>query len=245
MLYVDSGSLRLWPQSPMHQIHNNKVTFNPLGNDDESLFIEEKPTTTHICPSPCSAPSYSMSHLMLCIWTLLHQTTTDPFRHQGISGLFSTQQICCLDSFPEYFGIHPFLVCSLVWHRSRGQRGGDEGGTRIVSMLSFCGKQPKIEKWRREGERVIYSALFCVSHNIWTWIILCRTAPKIEPLPKNIQSWTWMETVTLPNECCKVMNKWWEAGRGRDDRKMGKGRERNGMNGTRVRKGWEADGWGR
>lgn len=54
-----------------------------------------------------------------------------------------------------------------------------------------------------------------------------------------------METVTLPNKCREVMNKWWEAGRERDDRKMGKGRERNGMNGKRARKGREADGWRR
>lgn len=31
-----------------------------------------------------------------------------------------------------------------------------------------------------------------------------------------------METVTLPNDCCEVMNKWWEAGQERDERKIGK-----------------------
>lgn len=50
-----------------------------------------------------------------------------------------------------------------------------------------------------------------------------------------------METVTLPNDCCEVMNKWWEAGW---EREMGSGWDRNGSNGKRVREGWETDGWG-
>lgn len=36
-----------------------------------------------------------------------------------------------------------------------------------------------------------------------------------------------METVILANNCCKVMKKWWEAEQERDERKMGRGWERD------------------
>lgn len=109
----------------------------------ESALIQEWPF--HSSTSTLVVLGDSTSHLALCLSPLLHPTfsTVPPFRHQAISALFPTQQICSLEPFPEYFGIHPcpLPICSLVWHRSRGQRGGSEGGggyTLIVTVPSRC-----------------------------------------------------------------------------------------------------------
>ena len=110
-------------------------------------------------PTTSVVPCDSTSHLTLCLSPLLHPSfsTVPPFRHQAISALFPTQQICSLEPFPEYFGMYPcpLPICCLAWHRSRGQQGGRESGggyTRIVTVQSWCNKS-WMKKKRKEGEK--------------------------------------------------------------------------------------------
>lgn len=166
----------------------------------------------------------------LCLSPLLHRTfsTLHPFRHRDISALLPTQQICSLDPFPEYFGMHQCLlpICSLAWHRSRGQQGGSEGGDwgypysyRAVRKLD-------------NGWKVLPHALFVWRGiNVWTCYILLRKAAQIEPLTKNIHSWSLWWKLWL---CLTSAVKLWTSDEKLNEREMTERWER-GERGMRDR----------
>lgn len=147
-LLVSESYLGSWPTSKNIFPKGQFVMFNGWSGESESFhkcWVSPHTWVTLPFPSTSDVLGDSTSHLALCLSPLLHPTfsTVPPFRHQAISVLFPTQQICFLEPFPEYFGIHPcpLPICSLVWHRSRGQRGGSEGGggyTLIVTVPSRC-----------------------------------------------------------------------------------------------------------
>lgn len=89
---------------------------------------------SHDSPVPRQPPFHPLTQLP----TSLHVSYLDltqlsqpclAFKHKSISAFFSTQQICSLELFPEYFGIHscPLPICFLAWQRSSWQQGGSEG----------------------------------------------------------------------------------------------------------------------